>query len=173
MTGLIHIYCGKGKGKTTAATGLAIRAVGAGKKVVFTQFLKKGNSSEIDVLKRIEGISVYTLSTHRGFYKNLNEEQRKETKKEYGKLLETVMEESQNNADVLVLDEILSACTHGIADEDKLIEFLKNKPEGLEVVMTGRNPSEKLMETADYITEMTKIKHPYDRGIKARKGIEF
>ncbi|MBQ2679934.1 MAG: cob(I)yrinic acid a,c-diamide adenosyltransferase [Firmicutes bacterium] len=173
MSGLIHIYCGNGKGKTTAAVGLAIRAAGAGKQVVFAQFLKKGTSSEVGVLKGMKQIEVYTLSTHRGFYKNQTEAERKQTKKEYRELFDTVRERSRKDVNLLILDEIISACNHGIVEEESLIDFLKNKPEGLEVVLTGRSPSQNLLDLADYVTEMKKIKHPFDKGIKARKGIEF
>jgi len=173
MAGLVHIYCGDGKGKTTAAAGLAVRALGAGKNVVFAQFLKKGTSSEINVLKTIKGMEIYTLSTHRGFYKNQTEEDRLLTKKESRELFETVAERSKNGIRLLVLDEIISACNHGIISEESLVDFLKNRPADLEVVMTGRKPSQKLLDMADYVTEMKKIKHPFDKGIRARKGIEF
>lgn len=173
MEGLIHIYSGDGKGKTTAAIGLILRAVGAGKHVVLAQFLKKGTSSEIAVLKSIDGIDVFNLSSHRGFYKNQNDIQREETKKECRELFSNVMNSAQNGVNLLVLDEIISACNHGIIDEKCMIDFLKNKPNELEVVLTGRNPSESLVGLADYVTEMKKIKHPFDEGIKARYGIEF
>lgn len=172
MAGLIHIYCGDGKGKTTAAAGLSVRALGAGKKVLFAQFLKEGTSSEIGVLKGL-GISIYSLSTHRGFYKKQSDEERKMTVKESRELFQNVINNSKNGIQLLVLDEIISACNYGIIDEISLADFLKNKPEELEVVMTGRNPSQNLLDTADYVTEMKKIKHPYDKGIKARYGIEF
>lgn len=173
MSGLIHIYCGDGKGKTTAATGLAVRAAGAGKKVVFAQFLKSGNSSEIHSLRQLDGIKLCLCSTHRGFFKNMNEEEKTQTKNDYTQLFHDVVDKSQDNTDLLVLDEIISACNHQIIKENELIDFLEKKPEKLEVVLTGRNPSENLLSLADYVTEMKKIKHPYDKGIKARCGIEF
>ena len=173
MAGLIHIYCGDGKGKTTAAIGLAVREAGAGNRVVFVQFLKKGTSSEVSVLKTIEQIEVLALGTHRGFYKNQTEAERRETIKEYRQLFGSVKENLREDIRLLVLDEIISAVRHGIIEESVLLDFLKNKPCDLEVVMTGRSPSEKLLDAADYVTEMRKIKHPFDKGIKARKGIEF
>lgn len=173
MAGLIHIYHGDGKGKTTASVGLAVRALGAGKKVIFTQFLKNGTSSEIKILKALNNIYVYSLSTNRGFYKKQNDEEKKLTKKECKELFDKALKHSENGIQLLVLDEILSAVGYGIIDEKKLTEFLKNKPLELEVVLTGRKPSQNLTDIADYITEMKKIKHPFDKGIKARYGIEF
>ncbi|MBQ3426355.1 MAG: cob(I)yrinic acid a,c-diamide adenosyltransferase [Clostridia bacterium] len=173
MAGLIHIYCGNGKGKTTAAIGLAIRALGAGKQVLFSQFLKNGKSSELNVLNDLKNIYTYSLSTHRGFYKKQNDEERKLTKTECRELFEKVTERSQNGIQLLVLDEIISVCNHEIIDEKSLTGFLENKPGELEVVMTGRDPSQRLLNMADYVTEMEKIRHPYDKGIKARHGIEF
>ena len=80
---------------------------------------------------------------------------------------------SAKNAELLVLDEIVSACNHGTVPEDAVLDFLKSKPENLEVVLTGRNPSEALLVQTDYVTEMKKVKHPFDRGVLARKGIEY
>ena len=173
MAGLIHIYCGDGKGKTTAAIGLSIRALGAGKRVIFAQFLKNGTSSDMNILKGLKYAYTYSLSTHRGFYNNQNDEERKLTKRESRELFDNVIKQSQNGIQLLVLDEMISACNHEIINEKSLTEFLKNKPEELEVVITGRKPSQNLLDMADYITEMKKMKHPYDEGIKARYGIEF
>lgn len=172
MPGLIHIYCGDGKGKTTAATGLAVRAAGAGKKVVFTQFFKDGSSSEIQVLQNVDNIHVIHCETVRGFWKSMTEEQKARAREDYTRLFSEVVAFAAD-ADLLILDEILSACNHGTVAEIAVTEFLNNKPEKLEVVLTGRNPSVQLLELADYVTEMQKVKHPYDCGIAARKGIEF
>ena len=172
MKGLVHIYCGKGKGKTTAAVGLSVRAAGAGKKVLFTQFFKNGASSELEMLKLLPGVSTLTNSKPVNFFLKMDEEQKREASRIYSELLDNALEMAKD-FDLLVLDEIISTCHYEIADETKLISFLVSKPEELEVVLTGRNPSEKLQQLADYITEMTKIKHPYDKDIPARKGIEF
>ena len=172
MPGLIHIYCGDGKGKTTAATGLAVRAAGAGKKVVFTQFFKDGSSSEIKVLQGVENIRIMHCKTVRGFWRRMDDTQKARASEDYSKLLADVIAAAAD-ADLLVLDEIVSACNHGTVAETAVTDFLRNTPEKLEVVLTGRNPSDALLELADYVTEMRKIKHPYDCGIAARKGIEF
>lgn len=170
--GLIHIYCGDGKGKTTASVGLAVRMAGAGKRVVFTQFFKNGNSSEVKMLKQCEGVRTMHCKTVPGRFSQMDESAREQARADYGALLETVLDEAKT-ADLLVLDEVISACNNGTVFEERVAEFLRTKPEGLEVVLTGRNPSDKLLELADYVTEMKKIKHPYDKGIKARHGVEF
>lgn len=172
MSGLIHIYCGEGKGKTTAAIGLAVRGAGAGKSVVLTQFFKDGSSSEFHALKKIENIRIIHCQTVRGLWKRMDEQQKAQAAKDYTKLFIDVISAAQE-ADLLVLDEILSACNHGAVAEELVVDFLRHKPEKLEVVLSGRNPSPALLEAADYITEMKKIRHPFDAGIPARKGIEF
>mgnify|MGYP003314316484 CR=1 FL=1 len=172
MQGLVHIYCGKGKGKTTASVGLSVRAAGSGKKVLFVQFFKNGVSSEINSLRLLPGVQTLICEKPVNFFLKMTEEQKSEAGAIYAELLEKALEKSAD-ADLLVLDEIISTCNYGIADEGRLLQFLKNKREDLEVVLTGRDPSEELMACADYITEMKKIKHPYDQGINARRGIEF
>lgn len=170
--GLVHIYCGDGKGKTTAAVGLAIRMAGAGKRVVFTQFFKDGSSSEIKLLRTVEQIRTMHCKTVPGRFSRMDEAARAKAKADYSSLLEEVLCAARD-ADLLVLDEAISACNNGTISEARVMEFLRAKPEGLEVVLTGREPSRELLEQADYVTEMKKIRHPYDRGITARKGIEF
>lgn len=172
MAGLIHIYCGDGKGKTTAAVGLTLRSAGAGNRVVFTQFFKDGSSSEISLLRQIPGISVLHTKTVGGFWKCMTTEQQAQASRDYTELFHIACERAKN-MDLLVLDEVISACNHGTVPEEALLDFLKSKPENLEVVLTGRNPSEALLAQADYVTEMKKIKHPFDRGVLARKGIEY
>ena len=172
MPGLIHIYCGDGKGKTTAAVGLAVRAAGAGKHVVFTQFFKDGSSSEIKVLQGVENIQILHCNTVRGFWKRMTDTEKARASADYTQLFSDVIRLAMD-ADLLVLDEIISACNHGAVAEAAVADFLRSKPENLEVVLTGRNPSERLLSYADYVTQMQKIKHPYDCGIPARKGVEF
>lgn len=172
MSGLIHLYCGDGKGKTTAALGLALRAAGAGKQVVFTQFFKDGSSSEMEPLAALPGILVFHADTVRGFYRNMTPSQREQAGEDYTALFRQVTQAAQE-ADLLILDEIVSACNRGVVPEKLVTDFLREKPARLEVVLTGRNPSAALLELADYITEMRKLRHPFDRGIGARKGIEF
>ena len=172
MAGLIHIYCGDGKGKTTAAVGLAVRASGAGKQVVFTQFFKDGTSSEVENLRNLPGIRIFHADTVKGFYRSMTPQQRETAKTDYTALFCKVTAQAQC-ADLLILDEMISACNRGVVPEALVLAFLENKPEGLEVVLTGRDPSQALQERADYMTEMRKLRHPFDAGIPVRKGIEF
>ena len=173
MQGLVHIYCGDGKGKTTAAVGLAVRAAGAGKRVLFTQFFKDGSSSEVDVLKHIPGVTVQVSTEKHGFFFRMDEAGKQRAREDFSALLESVLETARAGCDLLILDEAVSCCNHGVIDETRLLDFLKSRPDGLEVVITGRDPSDALLEQADYVTEMRKLRHPYDKGIAARKGIEY
>ena len=173
MAGLIHIYCGDGKGKTTAAVGLAVRAAGAGRRVLFTQFFKNGDSSELSILRALETVEVLTCETRHGFWANMDGHERERAGRDYSALLDRALETARRGAGLLVLDEAVSACNHGVIEEEKLLDFLRGKPAELEVVLTGRDPSAALMERADYVTEMKKLRHPYDRGVGARRGIEF
>lgn len=172
MAGLIHIYCGDGKGKTTAALGLAIRAAGSGKTVLLLQFFKDGKSSEFTVLSHVPGIETIPQTRTFGFSWTLSEEEKAEARTYYSGLLEDAFRKGAN-CGLLVLDEAMSACTTGMIEETRLLALLASKPAELEVVLTGRNPSRALLDAADYVTEMKKIKHPYEQGIAARRGIEF
>lgn len=173
MSGLIHIYCGEGKGKTSAALGLALRAAGAGMKVLFVQFLKDGSSSEISMLQRL-GIGTACCSDIRKFVFQMTEAERFQAGEEYSRLLSAAVSRCwEEGFGLLVLDEVLPTCRLGLVPEEALMDFLRSKPSELEVVLTGREPSPALLELADYVTEMKKLRHPYDRGIQARKGIEF
>ncbi len=172
--GLVHIYCGDGKGKTSAAVGLAVRAAGRGMKVLVVRFLKTENSGEVEVLRSIPGITVTPCDRTFGFVFRMNEEQKAEAARYYQKRFETAVEEAvTGNYDLLILDEILASCNYGMVQEESVLEFLHTKPAGLEVVLTGRDPSEKMVEQADYVSEIHMVKHPYQKGISARKGIEF
>ena len=162
--GLIHIYCGDGKGKTSAAIGLAVRAAGSGLKVLFTRFLKNESSGELAILDDISQIKVLHLEKSYGFFKNLSEEKKQEVKETYLQLWRAIeLEILTGRYDVLVIDEFMAAYRYD----------LKKKPKELEIVLTGRNPDEKLIELADYVSEIKKVKHPFDQGIYARKGIEY
>lgn len=175
--GCVHIYCGDGKGKTTAAVGLSVRAAGSGMQVLFVQFLKDGSSSEISVLEKLPEVTVLCVEKDFGFYISMNDSEKQEAKKSYSALLEKAImicrQSGENVRRVLVLDEIMAVCNYGLVDIEFLLSFLADKPEKLEIVMTGRKPLEELCEIADYITEMKKLKHPYDKGLTARIGIEL
>lgn len=172
--GLIHIYCGDGKGKTSAAVGLAVRAAGRGFKVLVVRFLKTENSGEVGVLRSIPNITVTPCDRTFGFVFRMSEEEKVEAAQYYQKRFETAVKEAAiGNYDLLILDEILASCNYGMVQERSVLDFLQKKPAEMEVVLTGRNPSEKLIGLADYVSEICMRKHPYEKGIPARKGIEF
>lgn len=169
---MVHIYCGDGKGKTTAAMGLALRMAGAGKNVLIGQFFKDGSSGEIKVLKTIPGVEVLHCETVPGRYVHMTEPQKEQARKDYTAYLLTLLEQGKDS-DLLVLDEVISALNRVIVPIEPVTAFLRDFGPKLEVVLTGRNPAPELVEVADYVTEMRKEKHPFDKGVRARKGIEF
>ena len=169
--GLIHIYCGDGKGKTTAAMGLALRCLGNGGKVLVMQFLKDGKSGEISVLKSL-GAEILPTYPDIKFSFKMTDEEKQRAAEFYTNSLEEIKAKAKDH-DMLIFDEILHAVNLGFIPLESLLFFLENKPANLEVVMTGRDPKEELLGTADYITEMKKLKHPFDKGVKARKMVEY
>ena len=171
--GLVHIYCGEGKGKTTCSVGLTVRACGYGLHVLFMQFLKSGTSSELKILKELPGIEVLGTKPIKKFSFQMTEEEKAETRAVSQKEVEDMLQMIQNDHyDMVVLDEALGAIEAGLLDGQVIVDFLKNRPEKLEVVLTGRYPTPELEELADYVSRIDKVKHPYDRGIPARTGIE-
>ena len=173
MFGLIHIYCGDGKGKTTAAVGLAVRCAGRGNKVLLVQFLKSRDSGELYSLAKLPDIEVMRGKESKKFTFQMNEEEKHALLIEHNKMFEQVLAKIKNGGySLLILDEVIGALNAKVFEMPKLIEFLRHKPENLEVVLTGRNPAPELVEIADYVSEMRKVKHPLDKGIMAREGIE-
>ena len=172
--GLVHIYCGDGKGKTTCATGLAVRCAGNGGRVLWFQFLKTDMSSERKSLENLDNIDMLSGYSEMKFTFKMSQEEKEAAADFFDSRFEEIVALTKNDKyDMLILDEVLDAVALNMLSENKLINFLENKPKGLEVVLTGRDPSEKLCSLADYISEIKKIKHPYDKGINARKGIEY
>lgn len=167
--GMVHIYTGDGKGKTTSAVGLAARCAGHGKKVIFYQFLKVTPTGELDSLKKL-GVNVIRVNSCEKFYFNMNDEEKYITKCETELTLKTLF---TNTCAMLILDEILCAVDNGIINTDKIIEIIKNKPSDTELILTGRNMPAGLLEYADYVSEIKCMNHPYDKGIDARQGIDF
>ena len=173
MFGLIHIYCGDGKGKTTAAVGLAVRCAGRGNKVLLVQFLKSRDSGELYSLAKLPDIEVMRGKESKKFTFQMNEEEKHALLIEHNKMFEQVLAKIKNGGySLLILDEVIGALNAKVFEMPKLIEFLRHKPENLEVALTGRNPAPELVEIADYVSEMRKVKHPMDKGIMAREGIE-
>lgn len=168
--GYIQVYTGDGKGKTTAAIGLSMRAIGAGLKVAFFQFFKTGSSSEIKILKSFYPQIYYKNFGKKGFIKNQRDEKtQKLILQGWEEVKELVKSKLYN---IIILDEITYALNLGIIKLKEFLDLLRNKPQDLEIVITGRSAPQELIEVADLVTEMKKIKHYYEKGIKARKGIE-
>ena len=165
---MVHLYHGEGKGKTTAAVGLSVRAAGAGLKVVFVQFIKTRPTSELKNLESL-GIEIIRPQGESKFASKMNEEELQEIKIVHDENLERAL---SLNPDLLILDEACAALRYGCVDESLLkraIEYGHDK----EVVLTGRNPAQWMLDGADYVTEMKCIKHPLKKGVKARLGIEY
>lgn len=170
--GCIHVYYGTGKGKTTAALGLALRASGAGKRVVLLQFMKGRQTGELAQLEELAGITVLRGPVPKKFSFNMNDEEKTATREIHDGLLRQALD-GYEACDLLVLDEGLDAYQLGLLDEALFRRVIEQKPHCAELVITGHKPEEWVFERADYITEMVKHKHPYDDGMPARKGIEF
>lgn len=174
MIVVIHIYFGDGKGKTTAAVGLSARAAGSNMRVLFVQFLKTEFSGERHTLSQTENVTLTLCPLELKFTFDMDEKE----KAQAAKIFKGIFDSSVTTAlteryDVVVLDEIFDVINCGMVSESEVFEFITNAPKSMEIVMTGHNPPERFFEIADYITEFKKIKHPYDKGITGRKGIEF
>jgi len=167
--GLVHLYWGDGKGKTTAAMGLALRALGAGRKVVIVQFLKGGQSGEIPLLRSL-GAEIFRGKAGMKFSFQMDEAEKAET---WALQTEHLRQALDCEADLLVLDEACAAWQTGLVDRELLQTAVLEKPAGREVVLTGRRPPEWMREAADYSTEMHCHRHPYERGVPAREGVEY
>lgn len=172
---MIHIYTGNGKGKTTAAVGLAIRAAGYGKKIYFLQFLKGRNSGEIESLKKFPCITVKRVNPdHKIFFYEMVPEEKEllaeECRKAWGLFCDEILD---SDYEIIIIDEIMALFTNKIFEVELLIDFLSKRDEGQEIILTGRDAPYELYEIADYVTEMKMIKHSFQKGIDARKGIEF
>lgn len=169
---MIHIYTGDGKGKTTAAVGLAVRYAGNGKKVEFFQFLKDGTSCENACLNKLN-IKVTPCQRTKGFFWEMNEEEKKKLKEETCLGFECAEKLCETDCDMIILDEILGAVENGLIGTECLLKFLKTYGEKKEIVLTGRNLPAQIEKIADYVSHITGVKHPYEQGKTATKGIEF
>lgn len=171
--GLVHLYVGDGKGKTTAAMGLAMRALGAGRKVLIVQFLKGRHTSELSVLNRL-GIKVVRTEGIVKFTNQMNQAEKLEAAASCKSCLDCAREAlASSEYGLVVLDEVVDAVNSELLDITMLLETISSRVSDTEVVMTGRNPKDPIIEVADYLTVMTALKHPYQRGVASRMGIEY
>ena len=168
-TGLLHLYYGDGKGKTTAAMGLALRAMGSGKRVVILQFLKGGKSGEVPLLEQL-GAKVYRGKAGQKFVFQMNEAEKEATRQLQNANLTAAMADP---ADLLILDEAGSAWELDMVDKALLQKAVLERPAEQECVLTAHAAPQWMLDAADYTTEMKCHRHPYQRGISARQGIEY
>ncbi|MDK0722604.1 cob(I)yrinic acid a,c-diamide adenosyltransferase [Clostridium perfringens] len=172
--GYVQVYTGNGKGKTTAAMGLAFRATGDGMEVKVVQFLKSWKTGELESAKRFDNLEILRFEKVKGFTWELNEEELAQLKSEVRVGFDFVKGLVENRGcDILILDEVMASISGGFIGEDEIVELIEKKPKDMELILTGRNVPEKIMEKADLITEMREIKHYYKKGVPAREGIEF
>ena len=170
MKGYIQLYTGNGKGKTTAALGLALRAAGAGKKIFVAQFVKGMHYAELDIIKRLPEIELRQYGLDCFIVNEPTEKDIEAAKKGLAEISQII---ALNKFDLMILDEICIALHYHLFTIEEILNLLKTKPVEMEIVMTGRYAPPELYEVADLVTEMKEIKHYYNNGISARKGIEF
>lgn len=171
---MIHLYTGDGKGKTTAAIGLAVRAAGRGMSVIFAQFMKGGDTGELHSLAQLEQVQICRSPKDFGFYSSMNIQDKQELTAIHNKLLGTLLDAAESGScKMIVLDEITYPVKWGLLDEEKLRALLAYSDADVELVLTGRDAADFLTDAADYITQMRCERHPYEKGVPARRGIEF
>lgn len=171
MNGYVQIYTGQGKGKTTAAIGLAVRAAGAGLKVFFAQFIKTGNSSEVAALKRFSDLITFKHYGRGNFI--FDRPDRGDIAAANKGLDEVRIAMSSGLYSVIIMDEANCAVRCGLFDVDRLLKIIDEKPANVELVITGRDAHPAVIEKAHLVTEMNPVKHYYSDGVKARRGIEL
>lgn len=169
--GLLHLYIGRGKGKTTAALGLVLRASGAKKRTCFVRFLKPGTSSEIAVLRRLKVRVVSFEERHPCFYKGTSISSLKKRIFEDLKKTEIIVKDKRN--ELIVLDEILYLLEKKLVKETDILRIMKLKPPKTELILTGGSASRAIINLADYVSTIKATRHPYRKGIPARPGIEY
>ena len=173
--GLIIVYTGKGKGKTTAALGIALRATGYDKKICMIQFIKGSwHYGEMDSSKRLEP-EFEMITIGKGFVGIIDDESPRE---DHGKIAKEAIKVSKEKIqskkyDIVILDEINYAVNLGLISVNDVLDLIKTKPDNVDLVLTGNHVKNEIIEIADLVTEMKEIKHPFQKGIKAKKGIDF
>lgn len=188
---MIQLYCGDGKGKTTAAVGASVRAAGNDRNVIFAQFMKGRQTGELGILNELSRVKVLRSDEDFGFFSGMSGEQKRELTGIHNRMLEEIDDLIRSDrADFVILDEITHAVRYGLVDTQRLGQILaygKEKTAGdtprkiaeagvernCEIILTGREPSEELLAYSDYISEIRCVRHPYTQGVAARPGIEY
>ncbi len=169
--GFIHVYTGNGKGKTTAAIGLGIRAIGMGLKVVMIQFMKGRRYSELDALEHLKNFTVVQFGRDEFVSKEKPEQIDIDLARKGLIYAKEVIQ--KGGYDLVILDEVNVAADFNLISVKDVVELLKNKPVPLELVLTGRYASPEIIKHADIVSEILEIKHPYQKGVQSRKGIDW
>ncbi len=173
MQGLTHMIYGDGKGKTTSAVGCALRAAGSGMKVLFLSLMKDGTSSENAMFEKC-GIQVVSCDKNYGFTFNMTDKDRADITACHDEMLGLALSKAQDGSiDMLVIDEFFCAYEYGLCDKALAERIVFEKPENIELILTGHKAEKRFLDAADYISRITNEKHPYEKGIDARKGIEY
>ena len=171
---MIHLYTGEGKGKTTAAIGLAVRAAAYDAPVIFSQFMKGGNTGELSTLAKLGNVQILRSEKDFGFYHQMSEEDKQELTQIHNGILRQLLQAAdEGRGAVMILDEITYPVKWKLLDLALLEKLLRRGCEECELVLTGRNPAPFLVEAADYVTEMRCVRHPFEKGVTARQGIEY
>ena len=170
--GYVHVYTGNGKGKTTAALGLALRAAGSGLETRIVQFMKGRHYSELDAIVMLEGLVKIEQFGHKDFCRISDLPDVRDVEMAV-KALERVWSLMQKNTcDILIADEMITAGLFKLITQDDILDTIRRKPDGMELILTGRGASQRIIEAADLVTEMKEVKHYYTKGAPARAGIE-
>lgn len=170
--GLIIVYTGNGKGKTTAALGMAARSAGWGEKTAIIQFIKGyKETGEWKLIDRLDEIDIFQTLEDKGRHIGKPEEKHRKAAEKSLNLAKKII--SENLYSTVILDEINNAIHHGLLEEGEIMKLMKNKPVEMTLVFTGRDATQNLINSADLVTEMREIKHPWSKGIPAKKGIDF
>ena len=196
---MIHLYSGDGKGKTSIAVGMSVRILGAGGHVIFAQFMKGNESCELNILRQLPQVKVLKVKKEFGFYNEMSDEDKAEITGLHNEILREIVEcveqiksNGQSNVEhievqkcegntgkdacppiLIVLDEITYPCRWNLIDEKLVRKFLKELPDCAELVMTGRDPLDFMIEASDYWSDVEMKRHPYEKGISARIGVEY
>ena len=184
---MTHLYSGDGKGKTSIAVGMSVRMLGAGGRVIFAQFMKGNESSELNILRHLPQMKVLKVEKEFGFYNEMTEKDKAEITGLHNEIIEEIAEcveqiksNEQSNAEhdacphiLIVLDEITYPCRWNLIDEKLVRKLLKELPDCAELVMTGRDPLDYMIEASDYWSDVEMKRHPFEKGVGARLGVEF
>ncbi|MBN2043122.1 MAG: cob(I)yrinic acid a,c-diamide adenosyltransferase [Candidatus Aenigmarchaeota archaeon] len=169
--GMIYVFTGDGKGKTSAALGVALRSYGYRKTIVFVQFMKNRETGEIKFADKRKGFAIHQFGSENFVdlsHPSEDDRKRAEAGLEFAEAVIT-----KKAPDLLVLDEINVAVRHGLLKGHRVLDLIRKLPENTDIILTGRDASKEIIEVADLVTEMKEIKHPYAKGTEAKKGLDF